>query len=183
MRGSPTPCAARPTTPRAPPPELRTPALDRLLWVFLRLLLSQQAIERFLKAADGEALTRTSATTCRRARSAAAAGKGRRADHPLDRRQHRDRRAAPGQLREGGVERRVHRGRARPHREQDPGARPRWRSATRTPTMSRPGRRGRRRHRADRADDPRAAERSPGWRRRRRRPSILGGGHERGGAQ
>ncbi|MBK9030429.1 MAG: hypothetical protein IPL61_03660 [Myxococcales bacterium] len=33
--------------------ELRTPALDRLLWVFLRLLLSQQALGRFLRAADG----------------------------------------------------------------------------------------------------------------------------------
>src|SRR5687767_9647914 len=32
--------------------ELRTPALDRLLWVFLRLLLSEQAIARFLQAAD-----------------------------------------------------------------------------------------------------------------------------------
>jgi chemotaxis protein histidine kinase CheA len=32
--------------------ELRTPALDRLLWVFLRLLLSEQAISRFLQAAD-----------------------------------------------------------------------------------------------------------------------------------
>jgi hypothetical protein len=32
--------------------ELRTPALDRLLWVFLRLLLSDQAIARFLQAAD-----------------------------------------------------------------------------------------------------------------------------------
>lgn len=36
--------------------ELRTPALDRLLWVFLRLLLSQQALERFLRAADGNAI-------------------------------------------------------------------------------------------------------------------------------
>jgi hypothetical protein len=36
--------------------ELRTPALDRLLWVFLRLLLSEQALERFLRAADGEQL-------------------------------------------------------------------------------------------------------------------------------
>ncbi len=33
--------------------ELRTPALDRLLWVFLKLLLSQQALGRFLRAADG----------------------------------------------------------------------------------------------------------------------------------
>lgn len=36
--------------------ELRTPALDRLLWVFLRLLLSQQALGRFLHAADGPAI-------------------------------------------------------------------------------------------------------------------------------
>lgn len=36
--------------------ELRTPALDRLLWVFLRLLLSEQALERFLRAADGAQL-------------------------------------------------------------------------------------------------------------------------------
>ncbi|MBP6628874.1 MAG: hypothetical protein KBG28_19175 [Kofleriaceae bacterium] len=36
--------------------ELRAPALDRLLWVFLKLLLSQQALERFLRAADGAAL-------------------------------------------------------------------------------------------------------------------------------
>ncbi|HVK76164.1 MAG TPA: hypothetical protein VM734_22715 [Kofleriaceae bacterium] len=36
--------------------ELRTPALDRLLWVFLRLLLSQQALARFLQAANGPAI-------------------------------------------------------------------------------------------------------------------------------
>lgn len=36
--------------------ELRAPALDRLLWVFLRLLLSEQALERFLRAADGDQL-------------------------------------------------------------------------------------------------------------------------------
>lgn len=39
--------------------ELRQPALDRLLWVFLRLLLSQQAIERFLQAADESAIDKT----------------------------------------------------------------------------------------------------------------------------
>jgi phage terminase Nu1 subunit (DNA packaging protein) len=33
----------------APGEEIRTPALDRLLWVFLRLLLSQDALQRFLK--------------------------------------------------------------------------------------------------------------------------------------
>ncbi len=36
--------------------ELRTPALDRLLWGFLKLLLSQQALGRFLRAADGAAI-------------------------------------------------------------------------------------------------------------------------------
>jgi chromosome segregation ATPase len=35
-----------------PTEDLSTPALDRLLWVFLRLLLSDQAIVRFLQAAD-----------------------------------------------------------------------------------------------------------------------------------
>jgi hypothetical protein len=39
--------------------ELRTPALDRLLWVFLRLLLSDQAIARFLQAADEKGIERT----------------------------------------------------------------------------------------------------------------------------
>lgn len=39
--------------------ELRTPALDRLLWVFLRLLLSAQALERFLHAADEGAIIKT----------------------------------------------------------------------------------------------------------------------------
>lgn len=39
--------------------ELRTPALDRLLWVFLRLLLSDQAISRFLQAADEAGIEKT----------------------------------------------------------------------------------------------------------------------------
>ncbi len=39
--------------------ELRTPALDRLLWVFLRLLLSDQAIVRFLQAADEGAIDKS----------------------------------------------------------------------------------------------------------------------------
>ncbi|HYD39295.1 MAG TPA: hypothetical protein VEB43_00570 [Anaeromyxobacter sp.] len=38
--------------------ELRTPALDRLLWAFLRLLSSQQALQRFLAAADPANLER-----------------------------------------------------------------------------------------------------------------------------
>lgn len=32
--------------------DLRTPALDQLLWVFLRLLYSQQALQRFLRATN-----------------------------------------------------------------------------------------------------------------------------------
>jgi len=32
--------------------DLSTPALDRLLWIFLRLLVSQQALDRFLRSTD-----------------------------------------------------------------------------------------------------------------------------------
>ncbi|MCX5741521.1 MAG: hypothetical protein NT062_03375 [Proteobacteria bacterium] len=39
--------------------ELRQPALDRLLWVYLKLLLSDQAIARFLQAADQKAIEQT----------------------------------------------------------------------------------------------------------------------------
>jgi hypothetical protein len=39
--------------------ELRQPALDRLLWVFLKLLLSDQAIARFLEAADAGQILHT----------------------------------------------------------------------------------------------------------------------------
>jgi hypothetical protein len=39
--------------------ELRQPALDRLLWVFLKLLLSDQAIARFLQAADAGQIQKT----------------------------------------------------------------------------------------------------------------------------
>lgn len=54
--------------------EFRTPALDRLLWVFLRLLLAQQAIERFLRATDGAALEKNLASLQERQRAAAAKG-------------------------------------------------------------------------------------------------------------
>lgn len=39
--------------------ELRQPALDRLLWVFLKLLMSDQAIARFLEAADQAKIQQT----------------------------------------------------------------------------------------------------------------------------
>jgi hypothetical protein len=38
--------------------EIRTPALDRLLWAFLRILYSQQALQRFLAATDAAGLER-----------------------------------------------------------------------------------------------------------------------------
>jgi len=38
--------------------EIRTPALDRLLWAFLRLLGAQQALQRFLAASDEPGLRR-----------------------------------------------------------------------------------------------------------------------------
>lgn len=37
--------------------EIRTPGLDRLLWLFLRLLLSSTALDRFLQSIDGNDLT------------------------------------------------------------------------------------------------------------------------------
>jgi hypothetical protein len=37
--------------------EIRTPGLDRLLWLFLRLLLSKTALDRFLKAIDEPEIT------------------------------------------------------------------------------------------------------------------------------
>lgn len=54
--------------------EFRTPALDRLLWVFIRLLLAQQAIERFLRATDGAALEKNLVNLQERQRAAAAKG-------------------------------------------------------------------------------------------------------------
>ena len=41
--------AARPATRRGAAEEIRTPGLDRLLWLFLRLLLSKTALDRFLQ--------------------------------------------------------------------------------------------------------------------------------------
>jgi hypothetical protein len=54
--------------------ELRAPALDRLLWVFLRLLLSEQALERFLRAADGEQLKKNLADLQTRQKAAQSRG-------------------------------------------------------------------------------------------------------------
>jgi hypothetical protein len=54
--------------------ELRAPALDRLLWVFLRLLLSEQALERFLRAADGAQLEKNLADLETRRKAAESRG-------------------------------------------------------------------------------------------------------------
>jgi hypothetical protein len=37
--------------------EIRTPGLDRLLWLFLRLLMSKNALDRFLKTMSSEEIT------------------------------------------------------------------------------------------------------------------------------
>ncbi|MFN0251873.1 MAG: hypothetical protein ACKV2T_33660 [Kofleriaceae bacterium] len=61
--------------------ELRTPALDRLLWVFLRLLLSEQALSRFLQAADEGAIDKTVADLkVRRKKRADSVGEANQAD-------------------------------------------------------------------------------------------------------
>jgi hypothetical protein len=54
--------------------ELRTPALDRLLWAFLRILYSQQALQRFLAATDEKEIQRGLADL--RARQAQARDRG-----------------------------------------------------------------------------------------------------------
>jgi hypothetical protein len=40
-----------------PAEEIRTPGLDRLLWLFLRLLVSKTALDRFLKTMDGQEIS------------------------------------------------------------------------------------------------------------------------------
>ena len=42
--------------PDTPSEDLNTPALDRLLWVFLRLLVSNEALERFLDRTDAPSI-------------------------------------------------------------------------------------------------------------------------------
>ena len=64
--------------------ELRTPALDRLLWVFLRLLLSEQAITRFLQAADQAGIDKTvTDLKVRRKKRADSVGEANQADDKI----------------------------------------------------------------------------------------------------
>ena len=42
------------------PEEIRTPGLDRLLWLFLRLLLSKTALDRFLQAMNEQEISKQS---------------------------------------------------------------------------------------------------------------------------
>jgi chemotaxis protein histidine kinase CheA len=61
--------------------ELRTPALDRLLWVYLRLLLSDQAISRFVQAADEDSIDKTIADlTVKRKKRADSVGEANQAE-------------------------------------------------------------------------------------------------------
>ena len=64
--------------------ELRTPALDRLLWVFLRLLLSEQAISRFLQAADEAGIDKSiTDLKARRKKRADSVGEANQADDKI----------------------------------------------------------------------------------------------------
>jgi len=64
--------------------ELRTPALDRLLWVFLRLLLSEQAISRFLQAADEAGIDKSiTELKARRKKRADSVGEANQADDKI----------------------------------------------------------------------------------------------------
>ncbi|MBA2540733.1 MAG: hypothetical protein H0V17_13930 [Deltaproteobacteria bacterium] len=64
--------------------ELRTPALDRLLWVFLRLLLSEQAISRFLQAADEASIDKSIVDLkARRKKRADSVGEANQADDKI----------------------------------------------------------------------------------------------------
>jgi hypothetical protein len=55
--------------------EIRTPGLDRLLWLFLRLLLSKAALDRFLQTMDEQEITRRLADL-RKSLAAAQAAQG-----------------------------------------------------------------------------------------------------------
>jgi len=44
--------------PASGPEEIRTPGLDRLLWLFLRLLLSKTALDRFLQAMNEQEISK-----------------------------------------------------------------------------------------------------------------------------
>ena len=87
--------------------ELRTPALDRLLWVFLRLLLSEQAIERFLKAADEAGIDKSVADLkVRRKKRADSVGEANQADDKIIR--SLDDSIATAELRKENVEKSKH---------------------------------------------------------------------------
>ncbi|HEX5724499.1 MAG TPA: hypothetical protein VFX98_03485 [Longimicrobiaceae bacterium] len=60
--------------PDAPGTEIHTSALDRLLWVFLRLLLSQSALQQFLKSTSEAELQSRTADLKRRLETATTSG-------------------------------------------------------------------------------------------------------------
>jgi len=68
--------------PGSAPEDMSTPALDRLLWIFLRLLVSQQGLERFLRSTNqGEIQSRIDES---KARLTGAADPGERLKHSLE---------------------------------------------------------------------------------------------------
>ena len=121
-------CARSPSASAAPPghdggsaEEIRTPGLDRLLWLFLRLLLSKAALDRFL--ADDEPARRSprALSSCARISRPRRAGGDERIV-TVAAGQHRDGGAAARQLRAREEERAVRLHRAGSDRGQDPGA-------------------------------------------------------------
>ena len=118
--GSPPACAAR-RRAEGSAEEIRTPGLDRLLWLFLRLLLSKAALDRFLRTMNEQEITTRLAEL--RKSLASRAGRRRRTHRQVAAGQHRDERAAPRQLRAREEERRLRVDRAGSNRRQDPGAR------------------------------------------------------------
>ena len=167
---SPPPCAARPATGGVTE-DIRTPALDRLLWVFLRLLVSKKALERFLQRPTSRRYP-TRLEELRKSLRRAQAGQ-RRAHRPLAAGQRRDgelridnysaRRRTPSSSRSSSTASRTRSGAHRDGREPPGSRRP-----------QQPDRRGRRRH-AVRPRRPSAScSRSPAWpTSSRSRPSIL----------
>ena len=101
--------------------EIRTPGLDRLLWLFLRLLLSKTALDRFLQTMNEGELSAKLAELRKNHEAAQSAGDDRIVRSLADS-------IAMAELRLDNYGRAKKNAdfvsrRARPHRRQDPGAR------------------------------------------------------------
>ena len=135
--------------------EIRTPGLDRLLWLFLRLLLSKTALDRFLQTMNEQEIS-TRLEELRKNLAAAQSGGDDRIVRSLQDS------IAMGELRLDNFGRAKKNAefvadRARSHRRQDPGARRDGRQPPGSRLPQQPGRLGRREHAADREGGQRAA--------------------------